>query len=324
MNRKHLIFTIFAIFAIITIFSTCGCVDQEQPVPIATPDPTPIPTPEPTELPTQITQTPSPTTEPTPVQPGGSHLETHFIDVGQGDALLIQYNGKTMVVDAGDLGLGSTVVSYLRQQGVSRLEYVVATHPHADHIGGMTDVLNAFPVGRFIDSGNPHTTRTYENMLIAIDEKNIPFSVAERGQTIDLDPALSIEILNPGPQLTGDLNEDSVVLKIEYKQIAFLLVGDAGISTENIMMQHHDLDSEILKVGHHGSRYSSGQSFLSAVSPEVSVIMVGEGNRYGHPADEVLDRLQAVGTQVYRTDHHGTVVISTDGVKYTVTTARGA
>ncbi|MCP1663271.1 beta-lactamase superfamily II metal-dependent hydrolase [Methanocalculus sp. AMF5] len=159
---------------------------------------------------------------------------------------------------------------------------------------------------------------------MAIDEKNIPFSVAERGQTIDFDPAVSIQILNPGPQLTGDLNEDSVVLKIEYGQVAFLLVGDAGISTENIMMARYDLDSEILKVGHHGSRYSSGASFLTAVSPEVSIIMVGEGNRYGHPTDEVLDRLRAIGSRVYRTDHHGTIVIATDGVKYTVTTTRGA
>ncbi|GAA5262116.1 ComEC/Rec2 family competence protein [Methanocalculus sp. MC3] len=326
MNPKHLILTILAIFAIITIFSTAGCVDQEQPLPIATPEPTQIPTPEPTEQPTQITPTPPPDTTQTPppqVQPG-SRLEAHFIDVGQGDAILIQYNGKNMLIDAGDRGYGSTVVSYLREQSVSRLDYIVATHPHADHIGGMTDVLDAFPVGRFIDSGNPHTSQTYENMLLAIDEKNIPFSVAERGQTINLDSALSIQILNPGPQLTGDLNEDSVVLKMEYGQVAFLLTGDAGISTENLMMQHYDLESEILKVGHHGSRYSSGATFLAAVSPEVSIIMVGEGNRYGHPTDEVLDRLRVIGSQVYRTDHHGTIVIATNGVKYTVTSERGA
>lgn len=326
MNSKHLIITILAIFAVITIFSTSGCVDQDQPLPIATPEPTQIPTPEPTEQPTQIAFTPSPDPTQTPppqVQPG-SQLEAHFIDVGQGDAILIQYNGKNMLIDAGDRGYGSTVVSYLRQQGVSRLDYVVATHPHADHIGGMTDVLDAFPVGRFIYSGNPHTSKTYENMLIAIDEKNIPFTAAERGETIDFDPAVSIQILNPGPQLTGDLNEDSVVLKLEYGQVAFLLVGDAGISTENIIMTRYDLDSEILKVGHHGSRYSSGASFLAAVSPEVSIIMVGEGNRYGHPTDEVLDRLQAIGSQVYRTDRHGTIVIATDGVSYTVTSERGA
>ncbi|MCP1663098.1 beta-lactamase superfamily II metal-dependent hydrolase [Methanocalculus sp. AMF5] len=174
MKRTKLILTLLAIFAVITIFSTAGCVDNDQPVPIATP--------EPTEQPTQIIHTTTPTPEPiqTPspqVQPG-SNLKAHFIDVGQGDAILIQYNGKNMLIDAGDRGKGDQVVAYLKRQGVSRLEYVVATHPHADHIGGMTEVLDAFPVGRFIDSGNPHTSQTYENMLMAVfaHQKLIHFS----------------------------------------------------------------------------------------------------------------------------------------------------
>lgn len=257
---------------------------------------------------------------------GGGDLTVHFLDVGQGDSILIQFNGKNMLIDAGESNMGNRVASYLKGRGVAKLDVVVATHAHTDHIGGMTSVLNTFPVGRFVDSGNPHTSRTYENVLILIEEKDIPFTVAKRGQTINLDPALSIQVLNPGSVLLDDLNEDSVVLKLTHGQVSFLLTGDAGSEAEqNMMSANSDLNSDILKVGHHGSRYSSSSQFLSRVSPDVSVIQVGSGNSYGHPTTEALSALRNSGSTIYRTDTHGNVIITSDGITYTVKTqAAGA
>jgi len=264
-----------------------------------------------------VTQSPTATSRPV----SGGDLTVHFLDVGQGDSILIQLNGKNMLIDAGESNMGNRVVSYLKDQGVAKLDVVVATHAHTDHIGGMASVLNTFPVGRFVDSGNPHTSQTYENMLILIEQKNIPFTVAGRGQSVTLDPALSIQVLNPGSVLLDDLNEDSVVLKLTHGQVSFLLTGDAGVEAEkNMISANTDLDSDILKVGHHGSRYSSSSQFLSRVSPEVSIIQVGSGNSYGHPTTETLSALQNTGSTIYRTDTHGHIIITSDGVAYTIKT----
>lgn len=252
----------------------------------------------------------------------GENLTVHFIDVGQGDSILLEYNGKTILVDAGERDKGSVVSAYLQEQSVSGIDYVVATHPHSDHIGGMDEVLNSFQVEHFIDSGFPHTSRTYENMLTTIDQKNIPFEVAQEGEEIELNPAVDIEILNPGSEYSDDLNENSVVLKVSYGEVSFLLMGDAGLETEEkLMSANYDLDSDILKVGHHASRSGSGEAFISAVSPKISVIEVGSGNDYGHPHAEILERLQKA-SRVYRTDLDGSIVITTDGSTYKITTQK--
>jgi competence protein ComEC len=251
-------------------------------------------------------------------------MVVHFIDVEQGDAILIQCNGTNTLIDAGERNMGGRVVSYLRSRNVTSLDLVVATHPHSDHIGGMAEVLNAFSVGRFIDSGTPHTSKTYENMLTLIDEKNIPFQVAQRGQLIALNPAFRVEVLNPAAERHGDINEDSVVLRVTTGSIAFLLTGDAGMKAENeILAAGNNVRSDVLKVGHHGSRYASGALFLTNVSPAISIIQVGAGNEYGHPTEDALQRLQAVRTTVYRTDEHGTVLVGTDGRTLQVQTGAG-
>ena len=257
-----------------------------------------------------------------PAQNG--NLTVNFIDVGQGDSIFIEYAGKTMLIDAGENDMGSIVSAFLKEQGISSLDYVVATHPHADHIGGMLKILSEYPVGQFIDSGYAHTSQTYENMLTAIDTKNIPFHVAQRGETIDLAPGIKIQVLNPGKEQSEDLNENSVVLKILDKDVSFLLMGDAGLEAEaNIMAAGYDVDADILKVGHHASTSGSGQNFISDVSPEVSIIEVGADNDYGHPHAETLQRLQSIST-VYRTDYDGTITITTDGSTYTVKTKKVA
>ncbi|WP_321417169.1 lamin tail domain-containing protein [uncultured Methanomethylovorans sp.] len=263
-------------------------------------------------------------TEQTSSASQNGNLTVHFIDVGQGDSILVEYAGKTMLIDAGEKNMGSTVSSYLKQQGVSSLDNVVATHPHADHIGGLITILNGYPVSNFIDSGVPHTSQTYEDMLTTIDSKNIPFHVAQRGENIDFAPGVTIQVLNPGKEQSEDLNEDSVVLKITDNDVSFLLMGDAGLEAESsIMSEGYDVNADILKVGHHASTSGSGPKFISAVSPDISVIEVGAGNDYGHPHAETLERLQSAST-VYRTDYHGTITITTDGSIYTVTTEKTA
>ena len=254
--------------------------------------------------------------------PADQNLTVHFLDVGQGDSILIEYNNKSMLIDSGESDQGEVVSDYLKNEGISTLDYVVATHPHSDHIGGMNDILNNFQIDHFIDSGYVHTTETYEDMLTTIDQKDIPFEEAQAGQTISFDPAVDIEILNPGTTYSDDLNENSVVLKVTYNNTSLLLMGDAGLETEErIMKAGYDIDSDILKVGHHGSQSGSGETFISTVSPEVSVIEVGAGNSYGHPDAEILERLQAA-SKVYRTDLDGTVTVTTDGSNYTVTTQK--
>lgn len=241
--------------------------------------------------------------------------------MGQGDAILIQCNGKNMLVDAGDDSMGDRVVSELTNLGVSALDVVVATHPHADHIGGMDEVLDAFPVSQFYDSGNTDTTKTYEEMVQSIDEHGIPYETVERGDRINLDPILSIQVLNPGPTLTGDLNEDSVVLMIQHGSVDYLFMGDAGNTTESeLLTTNYPLDIEILKVGHHGSKCSSSPQFLSTVTPETSIIMVGQGNRYGHPSSETLTALQNIGSTIYRTECDGDIIVTSNENSYTVTT----
>lgn len=295
-----------AIFCLTLVLIAAGCTDPEE-----------------TPLETVSEQTsPSTVAAQNTVTVSGQNLTVHFLDVGQGDSILLELDGKSMLVDSGESDQGKVVTAYLQDQGISTLDYVVATHPHSDHIGGVNDILNNFQVEHFVDSGYPHTSKTYENMLITIDKKNIPFEVVQAGQTINFDPAVDIEVLNPASAYSDELNENSVVLKVTYGETSFLLMGDAGLeSEENIMEAGYDVDSDILKVGHHASRSGSGEAFISAVSPEVSIIEVGAGNDYGHPHAEILDRLQKAST-VYRTDLDGTIIVTTDGSTYTVTTEK--
>lgn len=271
---------------------------------------------------TDSTETTSEQPTPTTVTPSSQNLTVHFLDVGQGDSILIEYENESMLIDAGESDQGEVVTSYLQEKGISTLDYVVATHPHSDHIGGMDDVLSNFQIEHFIDSGYPHTSKTYENTLITVAMKNIPFEVIKAGKTINFDPAVDIEVLNPASTYSDELNENSVVLKVTYGETSFLLMGDAGLeSEERIMKAGYDVDSDILKVGHHASRSGSGEAFISAVSPEVSIIEVGARNDYKHPHAEILDRLQKT-SKVYRTDLDGTIIVTTDGSTYTVMTEK--
>jgi competence protein ComEC len=251
-----------------------------------------------------------------------NNLTVHFIDVGQGDSELIQFNNRNVLIDGGEQVMGPRVESYLRDHGVSSLDIMVATHPHSDHVGGLITVLNDTPVKQVLDIGQAHPSPIYETFLKLLDQKNIPYKNPQLGQTIDLDPNLKIEVLNPpSTQFTDDLNQNSIVLKVIFNNVSFLLMGDAGFEAEkSILASGYDLKSDILKVAHHGSSSASSPTFLSKVRPAISVIEVGAGNDYGHPTKKTLDALQQIGTKIYRTDLNGSIVVTTDGVSYTITT----
>ncbi|MCK1989268.1 MBL fold metallo-hydrolase [Lysinibacillus fusiformis] len=255
-------------------------------------------------------------TEQVPVT-AGHEMRVHFIDVGQGDSILIESpNGKTMLIDGGVKGAGQQVVSYLKELGVNKLDQVVATHPDADHIGGLIPVLQTIPIEQFYDSGKVHTSQTFEEMLMAIDQKNIPYYVPKTGDLIEFDKDVTVKVLNANEHAT-DNNDASIVLKVAYGNVSFLLTGDAGIALEKEMMQN-DVTATILKAGHHGSNTSSSEEFIRAVKPEVAILSYGEDNKYGHPHAEVVDRLQAMGSNIYATAESGTIIVATDGVNYTV------
>lgn len=266
----------------------------------------------------------------TPTQPyssggntgGTDTLRISVLDVGQGDSILIRSPaGRTLLVDAGDSDAGSTVVAALRTRGITSLDAAVASHPHADHIGGYATVLSQFPVGRFYDSGYPSTSSTYERLLTTIDQKNIRYSTPTAGQTIDLDPAIRIDVLSPDGRNTGEIHDNMLVMRVSYGLVSFLLAGDMAEDLEARIASSLK-PTTVLKVGHHGSRTSTSTAFLNTIRPEVAIISVGAGNSYGHPTAQALGRLQAVGAKVYRTDQAGTVTVSTDGSTYTVTTER--
>ncbi|MEW6105782.1 MAG: ComEC/Rec2 family competence protein [Bacillota bacterium] len=256
---------------------------------------------------------------------GGAHLAVHFIDVGQGDSILVQApSGKTMLVDGGPVDASGRLVAYLKAQKVSRIDVLVATHPHADHIGGLIEVLRTFVVGLVVDSGKVHTTATYERFLTLIDQKNIRFRLGRAGDSIDLGPGLDVRILHPSEPLPESMNDCSVVIRLQYGKVGFLFTGDAEREAENAILQSGaDVHATVLKVAHHGSRTSSNPWFLKAVEPAVAVILVGAGNSYGHPHRITLLNLAGYTDRVYRTDVDGDVVVITDGTTFRVDTARG-
>jgi len=247
-------------------------------------------------------------------------LTAHFIDVGQGDSILLQSGEQNILIDAGDRESGAAVVSYLRAQGVRTLDLVIATHPHADHIGGLAEVLTQIPVLRIIDSGQVHTTQTFLNYLRMIEDKNIPFETPSM-QRIAL--AANVELRVVGPRRAYDnLNDGSVVVMVTAGTVNLLLTGDMESEAERDLVSAGGLGADVLKVGHHGSNTSSTMDFLRAVRPRVAIISVGADNSYEHPSTSTLARLKEVGADIYRTDRHGTIVLTTNGENFSIRTAR--
>jgi len=242
------------------------------------------------------------------------------LDVGQGDAILLRSpEGKTVLIDAGD---GYTdVLGELRARGVEHLDLVVATHPHNDQIGGLAAVMAEIPVDRFMDNGMPHSNRAYLELTKIVESLGMTRLTAKRGQRIQLGSDATIEVLMPGPELLMDtrsnLNANSVVLRLEFHQHCMLFTGDAEPETERQLIAAGLEPCELLKVAHKGSRYGTSQRFLDQLQPTIAVISVSDDNRYHHPGEETLARLEQAGVSTYRTDRHGDVriVISEDGIR---------
>lgn len=286
--------------------------------PSATPEPTPEPTSElePEKSTAEPTQepSPSPTTAPTKA-PNNKELtgslKVHFLDVGQGDSALIHVGDKAMLIDAGNSKDGPNIVAYIQNQGISKLDYLVLTHPHADHIGGAAEVVNAFDIDKILMPKATHTSKTFEDLLLTIQSKGHRITSPSPGQDFSLGKAtFKILASNDG----SDLNNKSIVSRLVFGSTSFLFTGDAEAAVESKILQRgYKIKSDVLKVGHHGSDTSTGDSFLKKVSPKHAIISVGKGNSYGHPSDDILAKLDSLGASVYRTDEVGTIVVTSDG-----------
>ncbi len=256
------------------------------------------------------------------------NFEIHFIDVGQGDAILVLTPSKTMLIDAGPVD--GNAVGYLQSAGVAEIDLVVATHPHADHIGGMTEILNSFVVRRIIDPGVVHSTLTYTRYLELIDRLDIPYTEGRKGMRIDLCTNAFAEIIHPSNINEESLNDASIVILLTIGNIRILLPGDIErVSEEELLEWHREatpggLRSHILKVPHHGSPTSSHTEFIAAVRPELSIIMCGLYNSHGNPHRQTLATLEAAGSNILRTDLNGHIIIRTDGNDYVLEVERDA
>lgn len=246
-------------------------------------------------------------------------MEVHYLDVGQGDSTLIQTpNGQNILIDAGIKSAGDRVVSFLKEKDVGKLDMVIATHPHADHIGGLIPVLQAFPVDLFVDSGKSHTSKTYLDLLTLIDSKGIKMERASIGKEYHFGKDFKMTVIHADKK-AQNINNASVSVKAEYNQISFMLTGDAEKEAENQMLnQGFDLKSTVYKAGHHGSNTSSTQAFINKVKPEVSVLSYKEGNQYGHPHLETVNKLFNIGSKVYSTADSGNITVKTNGLVYSV------
>ncbi|WP_342480006.1 MBL fold metallo-hydrolase [Paenibacillus sp. FSL L8-0340] len=280
-----------------------------------------------------VKPTAKPTTKPTvqpapalalPKKQNAGTLQVYFFDVGQGDSTLIRTpKNQYILIDGGNNNQGKNVVKYLNALGVKTLDAMVATHPDADHIGGLDDVLKAVDVKAVYAPKVSHTTETYKDFLTAVKNEGRTIKAVTKGVTIPL-TGVEANFLAPINSYGDNLNDWSAVLKVIYKNKSFLFTGDAELQSENDMLADGlNLKADVLKVGHHGSNSSTSKAFLDAVKPQYAVISVGKNN-YGHPDSGILARLKNANATVLRTDQKGTITAISDGTKITFTSTKGA
>ena len=250
-----------------------------------------------------------------------NNLVIHFVDVGQGDCILIGQNNEYALIDAGNNEDGQLLVEYFKELGVKKFKYVIGTHAHEDHIGGIDNIINNFELDKFYMPDVITTTKTFEDVLDALLKKQKAFDTPKIGDKFKLND-LEFEVLYLGTD-KSDLNDTSIVLKLTYKNTTYLFMGDATSKVEKILINEgKDLSSDVLKVGHHGSQYSSTATFLKKVNPSYAVIQVGQDNEYDHPKQVTLDKLNKLNTLTYRTDEQGTIILTSDGENITFETIK--
>lgn len=247
----------------------------------------------------------------------GSTLEVHFLDVGQGDATLIRCGEAAMLIDAGNNSWGDDVRDYLEYQGIGDLDYVIGTHPDADHIGGLDVVMEAFDCGTVIMPDYEKDTQTYTDVTDVMEEKGYELTLPQVGTVYELGEA-AFTIVAPNGEYGDNANDYSVGILLEHGENRFLFTGDAEEDAEADMLNNGiDLSADVFKAAHHGSRTANTEAFLERVDPDYVVISCGEGNSYGHPHAEVLNRLREMGIKVFRTDEEGTITATSDGSSIT-------
>ena len=240
-------------------------------------------------------------------------MKVHYIDVGQGDAILVQVNDKNLLIDSGPKSEKKKLNEYLNSLYIPQLDYVIATHPHEDHIGNMSYIINNYKVINFYSPKIQNNTTAFENMAESLSRKNIKIRILKaNNKSIDLGENTLVEIFSPNLDIYDNLNNYSPIIKISYGNNSFLFTGDAEENLEEeVISKSFNLKSDVLKIGHHGSSTSTSRNFLEKVNPIITVISVGKDNSYGHPTKETLDKIK--GTSIYRTDINGSTIITSDG-----------
>ena len=246
-------------------------------------------------------------------------IEVHFIDVGQGDScVIIGPNGEVMLIDAGSNASSIATLQYLEDLNIQAIDYLVITHPDADHMGGAVSILKTFDVKLIIDSGYVHTTQTYTDYLTYVDEHNFSFVLGRSGDQYSFTGGVYFTILNPKEVL--DSNNSSIVVLMEYGTTSFLFMGDAELEAEKaILTEYPDLNVDVVKIAHHGSNTSTSLEFIESISPKDAIISVGD-NSYGHPSRDIVQRLEDHLITTYRTDLQGTIIVNSNGETYTIST----
>ncbi len=248
-------------------------------------------------------------------------LAVHYLDVGQGDSIFIELpNSETMLIDSGENYHGEGIINYINDCGKYKIDYLVATHPHADHIGSMSYIVRHMDIGEIYMPKVSTSTRTYENLLDSISDKGLKIKSATAGTSILKETDLEIEILAPVNIYEDDLNNCSIILKITYKDRSFLFTGDA--EEKEFEEVYLNMSADVLKVAHHGSRTSTTEEILERINPEVAVISLAKDNEYGHPHKSTIKYLEEFDCDIYRTDKDKTITISTDGYNIEVETDR--
>lgn len=239
----------------------------------------------------------------------------HYINVGQGDSILIQVNNKNMLIDSGPKENKKDLFDYLDSLNIKKIDYLIATHPHEDHIGNMAKIIKSYDIGAFYAPKIESSTKTFEQMIDALKSKDLKINIIKSNiQSIDLGENTIVSFFSPNKDNYDNLNNYSPVMKIQYGKNKFLFVGDAEKDVEDeVIKNKYNLKSDVLKVGHHGSSSSSSEEFIKAVNPSIGIISCGIDNKYNHPNESTLNILEKYNVKIYRTDKDGTIVLSSDG-----------